>query len=390
MWYTAAGGTGYAESDDGIAWRRPDPSGPVFSAGSGGVVENPRFNPADPASPRYFMLYSLYPQQRAYAAASSRDGRTWTPMDSSGPVIPGWDVGNVTYDPVRGLFVAMTKQWANSAPYGPRTVSVSTSPDFVTWTLPQLVFSADTLDHDMVVAKYPNESQALSEIYGMPAVRYGEQYLGLPWMFDIRKTPNRLGDPGADIGRQHIQLASSPDLLTWSRPNRDDIITPGAAGTWDWGYHLTGTTILSVGDQTRLYYSAFAGEHSCTQALEDLGICVRQGGSRVGMVTWRKDRFVSVHAGSGGGSVTTRTLEPKGNQLVVNVSPGAGELRVEVLDAGGVPVPGYTRADAEPVSADTLGQTVRWGGQTTLPDIGGRLRLRFHLTGGDLYSYAIR
>jgi hypothetical protein len=387
MWYTASESTGYAESDDGIAWRRPNPNSPVFSAGSGGVVENPRFNPVDPASPRYFMLYPLYPPTRAYAAASSRDGRTWTAMNSGNPIISGWDVGNVTYDPVLGRFVAMTKQWANSAPYGPRTVSLSTSQDFVTWTRPQLVFSADTRDHDMVVAKYPNEPQALSEIYGMPAVRYGEQYLGLPWMFDIRKTPNRLGDPGADIGRQHIQLASSPDLLTWSRPNRDDIITPGSAGTWDWGYHLTGTTILNIGDQTRLYYGAFKGEHSCNS--EQQG-CVVQGNAKVGLVTWRKDRFVSFRAGSGGGSVTTRTLAPVGSQLVVNVNPGAGQLRVEVLDADGVPVPGYTVNDAEPVSADTLGQTVRWGSQTALPATGGHIRLRFHLSAGDLYSYAIR
>lgn len=390
MWYTASASTGYAESDDGIAWRRPSPNSAIFSAAPGGVVENPRFNPADPASPRYFMLYSLYPARRAYAAASSRDGRTWTAMNSGNPIISGWDVGNVTYDPVRGRFVAMTKQWANSAPYGPRTVSLSTSQDFVTWTRPQLVFSADTRDHDMVVTKYPAEPQALSEIYGMPAVRYGEQYLGLPWMFDIRKTPNRLGDPGADIGRQHIQLASSPDLLTWSRPNRDDIITPGAAGTWDWGYHLTGTTILNIGDQTRLYYGAFAGEHSCSGELEQQGVCVAQGGAKVGLVTWRKDRFVSFRAGSGGGSVTTRTLAPVGNQLVVNVNPGAGQLRVEVLDADGVPVPGYTVNDAEPISADTLGQTARWGSATTLPTNGGRIRLRFYLSDGDLYSYAIR
>jgi hypothetical protein len=395
MWYTAADQTrnppcsyctGYAESTDGIRWERPV-QGSIFPNGSGGVVENPRHDPSDPASPRYYMLYGGL---RSYYAASSRDGKAWAPLNGGQPIIIGWDVGNVSYDPNRALFIAMTKQWAQTAPFGPRTVSVSTSQDFVSWSAPQLAMSADTRDHDMVVAKNPNDPSVLSEIYGMPAIRYGEQYLGLPWMFDITHCPTPLGDPGPDIGRQHIQLAASQDLLTWSRPNRDDIITPGAPDSWDWGYHLTGTTMLTVGNQFRLYYSAFAGEHSCDASKVDAGICsVPLGSARVGLVTWPKDRFVSFRAGSAVGTVTTRLLAPTGRRLVVNANSSAGELRVEVLTADGVPVPGYTLDDAAPISADTLGMPVRWAASDRLPNIGGPIRLRFSLSRGDLYSYTI-
>lgn len=69
------------------------------------------------------------------------------------------------------------------------------------------------------------------------------------------------------------------------------------------------------------------------------------------------------------------------------MAPGAGSLKVEVLDANGNPVPGYTAADATPITSDTLGTAVSWGSKTTLP--AGPLRLRFDLTAGDLYSYTI-
>ena len=207
-------------------------------------------------------------------------------------------------------FVAMTKQYpvdyaANTRPAGPRTVWMSTSTDFVHWTAPRPSFAADLRDDAAITDPAPSGHARWPEIYGMPAIRYGEQYLGLPWVFDITDSPTTLADPGPDKGRQHVGLAASKDLLTWSRPSLGDLITPGAAGSWDWGWDLTGTTLLTVGDQVRLYY----------------------------------------------------------------------------------PVPGYTAADATPVTADTLGAPVSWGAKTTLP--AGPLRLRFDLTAGDLYSYTI-
>jgi hypothetical protein len=397
MWYTAADGTkcgyctGYAESGDGLHWDRSAETGSVYPYAPGGVV-------AAPAStgPRYFMLHAYgpgLPVANHYYAAQSDDGKTWTPMNSGNPVINGWDVVNVTYDPVTARFVAMTKQYpvdyaANTRPAGPRTVWMSTSTDFVHWTSPRPSFSADPRDDAAITDPAPSGHARWSEIYGMPAIRYGEQYLGLPWVFDITDSPTTLADPGPDKGRQHVELASSQDLLVWSRPSLGNLIAPGAAGTWDWGWDMTGTTLLTVGDQVRLYYAAFAGQHSCSADDVSAGLCTTPfGNSRVGLVTWPKDRFASFRAGTGGGSVTTRTLSPAGSRLTVNVAPGSGSLRVEVLGADGSPLPGYAAGDATPVTADTLGTPVSWGPRTTLP--AGPLRLRFDLTAGDLYSYTI-
>ncbi|MFY1691215.1 hypothetical protein [Plantactinospora sp. WMMB782] len=401
MWYTAADAngrcgycTGYAESADGLRWNRNVASGPVHTFAPSGVVENPNYAPG---RPRYFMLHAHgpgAPVDRHYYAAQSTDGINWVPMNSGNPVLPGWDVANVSYDPATARFVAMTKQYpvayaASTRPAGPRTVWVSTSTNFVTWTPPRPSFATDPGDDDAITDAGRSGSTPWAEVYGMPAVRYGEQYLGLPWIFDIVDSPSPLADPGPDKGRQHIGLAASDDLLVWSRPVRGRLVQPGISGAWDWGYQLTASTLLTVGDQVRLYYSAFAGEHSCAGADVPARCGVPMGRSRVGLATWQRDRFVSFRAQAGGGTVTTRTLSPAGAALAVNVAPAGGALRVEVLDAAGVPVPGHTLADSTPITANSLAARVSWGTTSTLPTGIGPLRLRFHLSAGDLYAYTI-
>jgi hypothetical protein len=386
MWYRAGAGMGYATSTDGVVWTRFG-SGPVFPDGPGGVVENPRFDSADPASWRY---HTLYPQNGDYYAAASRNGFDWQTINSGNPVLPGWDVANVTYDPAGGRYVALTKQYPDTAPSGPRTVSVSFSTDFLHWTAPRHVLGSDVLDNETVKAANPGKPDAVSEIYGMAGIRYGEQYLGVPWMFDIHEVPSPGTDPGPDKGRAHLELAASQDLLNWSRPDRSPLITDGGFSSWNWGFQLAGTTLLPVGDEVRLYYGSFAGEHSCTAADVLAARCAKaMGNSRIGLVTWQRDRFVALQAATGGGSLVTRTLAPSGNRVIVNANPGAGQLRVALLDAGGIPVPGYTAADAVPITGDSLATAATWQTHTTLPSTGGPFRLSFALTAGDLYSYAI-
>ncbi|MET0235061.1 MAG: hypothetical protein ABW224_10520 [Kibdelosporangium sp.] len=385
MWYNAAPGMGYATSTDGVKWTRFG-TRQVADFGPGGVVENPRFDPAVPSSLRY---YTLYPKSGDYFAAGSRDGIAWQTLNSGNPVLPGFDVANATYDPVGNRFVAMTKNYPNAAPFGPRTIWLSFSTDFVRWSSPQYVLGTDVLDNEKVAAANPGKADAVSEIYGMPAIRYGEQYLGVPWMFDITEVPAPNGDPGPDKGRAHLELTASQDLVNWSRPARDALVTDRGINSWDWGFQMGGTSFVTTGDEVRFYYGSFAGDHSC--AAEQVPSLCRKatGNSKVGLLTWKRDRFVAFRAASGGGSVTTRTLAPTGNRVTVNANPGSGELRVELLDADGVPVPGYKAENATPITGDTLNATATWGTTTALPSTGGPFRLRFHLTSGDLYSYSI-
>jgi Carbohydrate binding domain len=387
MWYNTAAGTGLATSTDGVKWTRHG-TGPVSTHGPGGIAENPNYNPAVPSSMRY---YTLYPKNGLYSAMASRDGITWTDLNGGNTVLPGFDVVNVSWDPTNGgRFVALSKQYPTGSPYGARTIYTSFSTDFVRWTAPRFALSPDTVDHEKVVAKYPSRAGASSEIYGMAGMRYGEQFIGVPWMFDVHERPNPLGNPGEDIGRAHLELTASQDLINWSRPARDAIVADPAQSAWNWGFQVGGSSLLTVGDEVRYYYGSFAGEHSCTAA-QVPSLCAKStGNSKIALLTWKRDRFEAFRAATGGGSVTTRTLAPTGTKVTVNANLGtSGQLRVALLDSAGNPVQGYAATDSTPITGDTLGTVVNWGTQSAIPATGGPFRLQFQLTSGDLYSYSI-
>ena len=390
MWYQTSTGTGRAISSDGVTWSRDGRVETVYDGGPQGVVRNPAYTPGS-SVPKFFMMVA---QNMEYIGRQSHDGIAWTAIPGARG-IPGFDVASATYDPATRRFVAMVKN-QYSSPFGPRTTWVSTSTDFKTWTTPRPAFAADLLDDARIPAGAGRlGTTAWSEIYGMPAIRYGDQYIGVPWIFDIVYSPNPLGNPGPDKGRSHLGVAASRDLVNWSRPSRTDLVTPGPAGSWDHGFNLSSNGFVTVTRpdgslETRLYYGAFSGEHLCDSAAMTAGQCtVPYGPANIGMVSWPTDRFASFHA-DGTGVVTTRPLTAAGTALTVNYRPAAAgdSLRVEVLDANGNPVPGYALADSVPVTSDALAPGVRvaWTGGDTLP--AGAVRLRFHLDGGDLYSFA--
>ncbi|WP_239175222.1 carbohydrate binding domain-containing protein [Actinoplanes cyaneus] len=381
---------GYATSEDGLTFQHV-----ALVTGApalGGVVANPAWTSGS-AVPHYFGLSRRTTSGNEYYWVRSTDGIAWTEVPGSTP-LAGFDVANVTWDPVTKLFVAQIKRHL-SIPLGPRTTWVSTSTDFVRWSTPRPSFATDRLDDELITGAGKHGQTPWSEVYGMPAIRYGDQYLGTPWIFDITYSPNRDdGDNGPDKGRGHLELATSQDLVNWSRPSRGDLVTPGAAGSWDYGFQLGGTTLTTVTNaagqqETRFYYGSFAGEHSCSAANVTAGDCDHgAGNSNVGMVSWPADRFASFH---GAGTVTTRPLTPAGSNLTVNFAPGAGgdNLKVEVLDVDGTVLTGYGAADVTPITTDARapGAQVTWGANTTLPS--GPIRLRFTQTGGDLFAFTV-
>ncbi|PYV11929.1 MAG: hypothetical protein DMG07_18125 [Acidobacteria bacterium] len=65
-----------------------------------------------------------------------------------------------------------------------------------------------------------------------------------------------------------------------------------------------------------------------------------------------------------------------------------GELRVELLDAAGHPIPGYGAAECTPVRSDALAHRVRWKGGTALDSLRGKsISLRFALRSVSLYAF---
>ena len=85
--------------------------------------------------------------------------------------------------------------------------------------------------------------------------------------------------------------------------------------------------------------------------------------------------------------MTTRPVRFTGSHLFVNVNAGGGELRAEVLDAGGKIIEPFTAARCTSVTSDSTRAAVQWPG-ASLGDVAGQpVRFRFYLGGGRLYSF---
>jgi hypothetical protein len=106
----------------------------------------------------------------------------------------------------------------------------------------------------------------------------------------------------------------------------------------------------------------------------------------------RTDGFVSVHAGAQEGELLTKPLLFTGGKLQLNFSTSAaGSVRIEIQDAKGNPIPGFTLAEAPTLYGDSIARTYAWQGDPDLSQLAGRpVRLRFVLQEADVFSFRFR
>jgi hypothetical protein len=388
--------TCYAESSDFLHWTKPDLGIHEFQGSTANNIVFPggaavTYNPNATAAHRYLMLtYKPASSPPVYVGYFSPDGKHWTPAADGGALLPGGDVVNVTYDELTRKYIATFKDrlfTSRTTGTYDRSAFISVSDDGVTWTPRVLAVSGDVADDGWAATYGGVEGQ----IYGMPVTRYENSYLGIPWNFlltDFAKGQYKTAADGPVIPG----LVSSRDLLRWDRSSRGPLIEPGTPGAWNDGAMYTGNYFDVTDQQVSLLYGGFNTWH---------GGAIAGGPSRkvqtasIGRAVWRRDGFVSLSNGAlpglgDPGTVTTKPLLPNGTTLNVNADLGKeGELRVEVLDAEtGKPIPGYTVADAKKVKGDQLSDRVTWRGNRTLPALADKpVKLKFYLTGGDLYSY---
>jgi len=87
--------------------------------------------------------------------------------------------------------------------------------------------------------------------------------------------------------------------------------------------------------------------------------------------------------------MTTKPLTFSGSQLSVNyATSAAGTLKVEIRDADGSPIPGFTLEDSEELFGDSTAQVATWKNGSDVGRLAGKpIQLHFELKDGDLYSF---
>jgi hypothetical protein len=109
----------------------------------------------------------------------------------------------------------------------------------------------------------------------------------------------------------------------------------------------------------------------------------------VGVVRQRLDGFVSADADHKGGWLTTPPLVFKDSRLRLNIDTEAfGTAFVELRDADGKLVPGFTLTDCEEIGGNIIDQTVHWNGKADVSALVGKaVRVHIKLKWAKLYAF---
>ena len=372
-----------ALSNDGVNWTRPNLSlhtvdgsreNNVILANVAPVTHN--FSPFLDTNP------NCDPNQRfkglggsehsGLIAWTSPDGLRWTRVQEA-PVVTGgmFDSQNVAfYSESEGMYVCYLRTWTGEGYSGLRTVSRSTSNDFINWSEPVAMdFGDGELEHI-----YTNQTH--------PYFRAPQHYVAVAARF----MPGRqvLSDADAErlgVNPRYFKDCSDAVLMTsrggntYDRTYREAFIRPG------------------IGLENWVSRSNYPALNIVQTGPEEMSLYVNQNYAQptaeLRRYTMRLDGLASARAGHAGGSLITKPIQFVGDRLSVNfATSAAGGLRVELQDADGTPLPGYTLADSIELIGNEIERDVVWKGGADVSKLAGKpIRIRFEMKDVDLYSW---
>lgn len=397
MWYNSGKERVlYAESQDGIAWSKPE-LGLIENSGSRqnniiieggytiGLIEGTR----GPRGGEGFraIVWHRPPSapETGYYLYRSSDGLRWT-RERERPVITSTcnaslyntvsagDTSIVRYDPLLRRYVCDAK----TNIYMPleamkqlgivpddqnriRSRAMMESDDLIHWTPPRMTLFPDDRD------------QPDAQIYGHIGFVYESMWIGMARILHMQRTGWKQTD---------IELTYSRDGRHWLRPVvRREFIPLGDAEGWEPDYSDPAYNgPLLVNDELWFYYrGSRAAERD---RAKNYTMCL-------GLARLRRDGFVSLNAGDKPGQVTTRPLTAEGRSLFINADVRTGGwVKAAVLSARSEPVAGFTLDDSKPVTADTTRGRLAWQDADRLEfPKDDHVRLVFQMKNAKLYSF---
>ena len=356
-----------AESSDGINWSDPAynkfpgapvPRGTIFYGN--GFTHNfvPFYdtNPDCPAGERFKAVSGVRETQGLFSFYSP-DGINWNHYNSKKPIFPYTparfgghmlDSQNVVfYSQYEKCYVMYLRVWKTADNLtGLRSFAKTTSKDFKNWSEPELL----TVNH-------PHEHLYVSTLAPYP--RAPQYYIGMPTRY--------FGNRGSAtdvtlIFSRHGQGIQRPFPTAWIKPGPDPARWLNRSNYMAW-------QIIEYSPEEMIFYH----------------------GPKNLMYKLRTDGFVSLSAGIKTGTLLTKVLTRQHGNLELNLSTSAGgSFALEVCDALGNPIPGYTFADFGEFYGDRIAFVPQWRDKkfSDLPP--GKFRLRMKLAECDIFSISFK
>ncbi len=377
--------TCYAESKDGIHWQKPilklhningsfennvilANESPATHNFSPFLDTNPDVNPDQ----RYKGLGGV--GKNGLIAYVSADGIHWKKLQNEGVFKKGvFDSQNVAFwSESEKMYVCYFRTWSEGGftEYkGFRSVSRTTSRDFIQWSEPVVMTFGDTPYEHL----YTHQT---SSYFRAPHI-----YLAI----GARFMPNRqvVSDEQAkklNVDPKYFNDCSDAILMSSRGGNRYDrtfmesFIRPGI-GLQNW-VSRSNYPALNVVQTSPTEMSVFVNEDYA------------QPTAHLKRYSLRLDGFTSISATYKGGEVITKLFTFSGKELELNYSTSAaGEIRVEIQDEKGKAIPGFTLDDSQSIIGNEIKRVVIWKGNESVKDLASTpVRLRIYLKDADLYS----
>lgn len=374
--------TCYAESKDGIHWHKPDIN--LFkvldSANNNVIIANDApfshnfspfldNNPSVEASRKYKALAGT--KSTGLFGFISPDGIRWKKIQDKPVFTEGiFDSQNVAFwSESENQYLCYFRTWSGDGYKGKRTVSRTTSTDFIRWTDPEKMNFGDTpMEH-----LYTNQTHAYfraPQIYIATAARF---------------MPNRqvLTEEEAialDVNPKYFKDCSDVVLITSRGDNRYDrtfmesFIRPG------------------IGLQNWVSRSNYPALNIVQTGPEEMSLYVNQDYAQptahLRRYSMRLDGFSSIRAGYEGGQMITKPFIFHREHLQINfATSAAGEIKVELLNDKDKIIEGFSHDDCQVLIGNEINKLVHWKTEKELSELQGKIiRLRFYMKDADLYS----
>lgn len=250
---------------------------------------------------------------------------------------------------------------------GKRAIGRAESQDGCHWSPQHPIFRAGPDD--------PPDQQ----FHGMPAWRAGDIWIGM--LQNMRREPGD-GHSNPDRLPTAMELAYSRDDHTWHRFAPTRMILPlGPEGSWDGG-RIDGATQPVIVGEFEYYYYAACPIWSRDQWWRD----THQLEYSIGLATWRREGYVSLHAPKDG-AFLTRPLRLDDENLYLNIDARDGQAEVHLVKADGAANAPIAQATVSKV--DQTRCRLRWDQADVRRFLGRPLRLRVRLRNAHLYSFVV-
>jgi hypothetical protein len=374
--------TCYAESSDGIHIIKPklnlyavngSKSNNIILAGAAPVNHN--FSPFLDTRPgaandqRYKALGGT--EKSGLIAYVSADGIRWKKLRDKPVFTKGkFDSQNVAFwsDSER-CYLCYFRTWTGTGYSGFRSVGRTTSVDFINWTEPEQMSFGDT-PREHIYTNQTHPYFRAPHIYISIAARFlpGRQVLNDEQAKQLNVNPNYFKDCSDAV------LMTSRGGNIYDRTFMEGFIRPGIGlRNWVSRSNYPALNVVQTGPNEMSLYV----QHDYAQPTAHLR-----------RYSLRLDGFTSIYAPYEGGSFTTKPFTFTGKTLHLNFSTSApGFIKVEIQDAGGLPIEGYNLKDAKELIGNYVEHPAAWKNGTDVSSLSGRpIRLKFFMKDADLYS----